>query len=173
MAAAAHKQNEQDVISWCDEIYTATFSEYFDTERKLYKRLKDSARPITDSELENILTTLPLQLFAASEALSQLKIRSEVVKLDIKDKLYQQEKVSPGSTVTARKEDAAYSVLADQLLQVAYTNIIDRVEKEISYSREVIMAAKKIWDSRRNTEQVAPTTLPDYKSTTATKAYIQ
>lgn len=168
-----HEENSADVVEWCNMIYDSCFAEFFDSERQLYDLLKNTARPISDAELENILTTLPLQLFSASEALSQLKIKSELVKFEIKDKLYNTEHSSTASSATGRKEEAAYSVIADQVLQAAYISVIDRVEKEISYSKELIMTAKKIWDARRNTEQASPINpvLPDYQ--VPTQSYIK
>ena len=68
----------------------------------------------------------------------------------------------------------------DKILILAYDNLITRVEKEMSYSRELIMSAKKIYDVRRNTEQSNPVSevsskqndLPDYYSSTSGKQYI-
>ena len=68
----------------------------------------------------------------------------------------------------------------DKILILAYDNLITRVEKEMSYSRELIMSAKKIYDARRNTEQSNPVSevnskqndLPDYYSSTSGKQYI-
>lgn len=151
-----YRANMDDVLLWCDSIYQSEFAEYFDSERTLYSKLKSKQKLITDGELEDILTTLPLQLFSVSEHLSNLRIKYEVVKLGIKEKVAFAEKSSSASTATARKEEANTSVIEDQLLSLAYATLIDRVEKEISFSRELIMSAKKIWDARRRTDTVNP-----------------
>lgn len=151
-----YNENMNDVTSFCDQIYLEEFAPYFDDERRLYKRLESTSTPITDAELEDILTNLPLRMFTVSEKVSQLRIKHEVVKIGTKEKARNIEANSSASTQTARKEEAAYSVLGDQLLAMAYSAVLERVEKEISYSRELIMSAKKIWDARRNTDGVNP-----------------
>ena len=154
--ASSYEANSEDVVSWCTNLYDTKFSSYFAKQRILYERLQSKDQPITDIELEEILTAIPLELFQASEAVSQLRIRHEVVKIGIKEKMRSVELASTASTATAKKEEASDSVLGDQLLLLAYGTILDRVEKEISFSRELIMSAKKIWDARRRTEDSMP-----------------
>lgn len=154
--ALSYETNSEDVISWCNTLYDEKFSGYFAKQRILYERLRSKDAPITDKELEEILTTIPLELFQASEAVSQLRIRHEVVKIGIKEKMRLVEAASTAPTATGKKEEAVDSVLGDQLLLLAYSTILDRVEKETSFSRELIMSAKKIWDARRRTEDSVP-----------------
>lgn len=167
------------VICWCNGIYESKFASYFKTQRELYRRLNSKKNPITDSELEQILTEMPLDLFSVSEILSQLKISQEVVKLKTTQKRADIVKSSIESTVTKREEEASLSILEDKLLKTAYSSVIERVEREVSFSRELIMGAKKIWDSRRQTEgsnpvgEVTPgSDLPDYNNSIANKTYI-
>lgn len=156
--------------SWADRLYEESFSTYFIDVKSLYKSLSDKRRPITDSELEEILTSLPLQLVSVSEALSQFKISKEVVTLTLKQKEAEHIKTSSASSVTQKKEEAAVAVLEYKLVQTVYASVITRVENEISFSRELIMSAKKIWDARKATDNINPTgpvvtdnsELPDY-----------
>lgn len=161
------------VIEWCDEIYDDRFSKFFQRERELFQRLQSKSRPITDEELEWILTMLPLELFSVAEVLNKFKISQEVVKLKTKQKKAHIIETSAERTATRRQEVAALAILEDELLHTAYSTVIDRVEREISFSRELIMSAKKIWDSRHR-ENINPISevsvpdpvhdLPDYKS---------
>lgn len=149
------------VASWCEEIYAEWFAPYFMVSRNLFDRLKSKERPITDEELSWILIQLPLQLFSASEALSKFRISQEVIKLKTKE------------LETALKGSKGANIIDNKILMLAYSGIISRVESEVSFSRELIMGAKKLWDSRRSTEKVnpisevegnAPVILPEYKS---------
>lgn len=168
---AEYTKDVSSTIDWCNELYQSKFASFFESQRYLYDRLKSKSKPITDEELEEILTYIPLQLFTVSEELSSFRTSYEVIKLKIKEKAAQVEKTCGLSTITARKEEAIAQTIEDNLLAVAYSNIINRVEHEVSFSRELIMGAKKIWDSRRQTDSTLPVgevnvdhpELPDYK----------
>lgn len=161
-----YAQDIDAVSRWSSEIYDNNFKEYFEIPHNLYKRLSCKTRPITDEELSQILIDCPLQLFTAAESLSQFKISQQVIKLKISEKRANHIKSSDETTVTKKQESADMAVLEDKLLNTVYSAIIDRVEREISYSRELIMGAKKIWDSRRRTEESNPvdevSQLPEY-----------
>lgn len=156
--------------SWASELYNKSFGDYLKDVKALYSLLEDTKRPISDIELENILTTLPLQLITVSEVLSQFKISKEVVVLRVKQKEAEHIKNSSASSLTQKKEEASVAVLEYKLVQTVYSSVINRVENEISFARELIMSAKKIWDSRRATDNINPTSnvvtdnteLPDY-----------
>lgn len=158
----------QATQDWATELYDKSFSPYFKDVKELYQKLEDTKRPITDAELEDILTTLPLQLITVSEILSQFKISKEVATLTLKQKEADYIKNSSASSLTQRKEEAATAVLEYKLVQTVYASVISRVENEINFSRELIMSAKKIWDARRSTDGINPTggavttELPDY-----------
>lgn len=158
----------EDTQKWAEDLYMKSFGNYLGDVRDLYLRLKDKARPISDDELEDILTTLPLKLIHIAEALSQFKISKEVVSITIKQKEAEFIESSEAKTITQKKEDAANAVLEYKLVQTVYATVISRVDTELDFTRELIMAAKKIWDSRKNTGNpvgmVVPeeSQLPDY-----------
>lgn len=168
------------VTAWCNEIYEAKFASYFNTQRELYNRLNSKQHPITDSELEQILTEMPLDLFSVSEILSQFRVSQEVVKIKTTQKKADIVDNCSEPTITKRQEVASLAILEDKLLQTAYSTVIERVEREMSFSRELIMGAKKIWDSRRQTEEANPvgevvpgSNLPEYNVTRSNqKSYI-
>lgn len=99
------QENEDDVIavtSWCDEMYDGIFAPYFKDVRELYKRLQSKSRPITDDELEEILTMLPLNLFSVSESLNKFRTELEVHKMKMKQK----KKEYVDSSIELLKHDA-------------------------------------------------------------------
>lgn len=159
------------VSDWCDEIYQQNFAIHFGESRELFNRLKSKTHPITDEELSWILINLPLNLFDVSEVLNKFKVSQEVVKLRNKQKESDLVKSSVENTATKRQEDAAIKMLENKLLVTAYSSVMSRVESEISFCRELIMGAKKIWDSRRRAESANPVSpvddshinLPDYQ----------
>lgn len=144
------------VNAWCSDLYDSTFSIHFVDARHLFERLKSRDAPITDDELNQILIDLPLNLFDVSEKLNSLRLNQEVVKLKNRQKEADLVKASTESTATKRQESASLQMISDKLLITAYSTVISRVEGEISFCRELIMGAKKIWDARRRTEQVNP-----------------
>lgn len=143
------------------EIYNKYFATYFKKEIALYARFRDADVPITDKELEWLITSLPLELFSVSNALAQFKQHNEIVKLKIKQR-------------KSRSKDEIDDGLDEEykLMSIIYASVITRVEQEISFSKELIMGAKKIWDARRSGERapigekLPEPDLPDYRVNT-------
>ena len=124
-----------------DDIYKKYFSRYFRKEAEMHNRFKDAEKPITDEELEWLITSLPLELFAVANALAQFKQHNEIVKLKIKQRKGKKELEDDGL-------DDEY-----KLMSIIYASVITRVEQEISFSKELIMGAKKVWDARKSGEK--------------------
>lgn len=154
--------------------YTDKFADNFREVRKLYERLKSNVAPITDEELAYVLTTLPLELFDVSEKLNSIKLRCEILKLDEKHKVADIKIQNPydpdaGLTKTEYQEYLSNRITSeteeDLVVLAIYKTLIDRVESERTYAKELIMGAKKIWDSRRSAERSSPiqsADLPEY-----------
>lgn len=165
------------VQKFCDELYDQNFKSNFEEIRELYTRLKSKVHPITDEELEYILTTFPLELFVVSENLNKLRLNCEVVKLKNKQtmetirKNAEVESDSLNMTKSAKTEYISNAVknhmVEYEVLYSAYSSVISRVENEQIFAKELIMGAKKIWDSRRSTDNSNPVSpvvpdLPEY-----------
>lgn len=160
-----------EVNEWAEGQYSEYFAPYFKGQQSLYDRLKSSEDPITDEELEWILTDLPLELFCVTEQLSKLKTSQEVIKLAIKQKerdyIVSHDHIDKSES--KKKEEAAALVAEDKLLVTVYDSIAERVSRQMTFSKELIMSAKKIWDARKadgtlmpevnNTQEVE---LPEY-----------
>lgn len=165
-----------------DEMYAEIFSELFSRVTELYQRFRSEIRPITDDELETILTEIPLRLFTVSERLADIRMRMSVTKLENKHKrtaLIKSYIISPeydGYSQSAVREfvsnRADDEMRDDEIAVMVYSSLIDRIEGEISFSRELIMGAKKLWDARRSnaTNPVAPVVpeLPEYAPSAGT-----
>lgn len=166
------------IQEFCDDMYSQFFEENFAEIRELYKRMKSKVHPITDAELEYILTTFPMELFTVAEKLNKLRLNCEVVKLKNKQTL---EWVRKNATEVAKNlgynksqtseyvsHEISGHMVEYEVLYAAYSAIITRVENEQTFSKELIMGAKKIWDARRSSElsnpvgMVVPEDLPEY-----------
>lgn len=145
-----------DARSWISSKYDELFAEYFNEVRSLSARMKSKTQPISDQELESVLTNLPLDLFEVASKLSDIKLNYEVIKLHNKKEHTEALKKSTASTATQRNAEADVATIGNRALELVYETLIERVEKEVSYTRELIMAAKKIWDGRRKAEQSVP-----------------
>lgn len=171
-----------DVNKWADSEYNKYFFEHFKDVNRLHDKLKSNNDPITDEELEWILTWLPLELMSVSEKLSQLKNTQEVIKLGIKQEENKtiSNLIDEGLSATKAKEVAASETSSDKLLVSIYDSIYDRVLKQSTFAKELIMSSKKIWDARRNSEQSMPSipsedvqALPDYNPGQKPSTYIK
>lgn len=158
------QEDIDSVKGWCNEKYQTIFASHFQRQKDLYTRLESKTRPITDAELEDILTSLPLEMFTAAEKLSQVKIAQEVIRLRNKQDLAEKKKLSKETTLTAKTEEAQLQMIEQVLLDTVYTAVVDRVDKEMSFTRELIMGAKKVWDRRRQTEGANPIGTPDIQA---------
>ena len=146
----AMSEDITDAHDWVSSKYTELFAEYFAEVRGLSARMKSKTQPISDQELESVLTNLPL------DKLSDIKLNYEVIKLHNKKEHTEAVKQSKASTVSQRNAEADVATIGNRALELVYETLIERVEKEVSYTRELIMAAKKIWDGRRKAEQSVP-----------------
>lgn len=150
-----------DVRSWCQGQYDNIFAKYFEELFDLSKSVYVNSNKLTDGELEWILTSVPLQLISVSEELSQYKLNIECLKLRIKQMESEYVKDSDLKTVSARRDEASLKVLDYRVLLSAYSSVASRVDSEINFSRELIMSAKKIWDSRRKVYEANPVSESD------------
>lgn len=139
-----------EVNAWADNEYNKYFAKYFQGQVDLYNKLKDTKTQIPDTDLEWILSDLPMELFAVTEQLSKLKTAQEVIKLHIKEVESEYIKTSTVESSETKKREAAAALTAeDKLLVSVYDSIIERVTRQMTFSKELIMSAKKIWDARR------------------------
>ena len=141
---AVESENRDDissVTSWCTEMYDCKFSNYFKQSHDLYSRLTSKEKPVTDKELEDIFTLVPLNMIQVSEELNNLRLSLEITKSKMKRKKREFAKASAEKSQTKRDEEAADLIIEDE---------IQRVESEMSYSRELLQTCKRIWDARRS-----------------------
>lgn len=152
------KEDFESADALVDQIYNRYFELYFREMNGNFLRFRDADTPITDKELEWLITSLPLKLFSVSNALAQFKQHNEIVKLKIKERKNKDKDAEDDGL------DAEY-----KLMTIIYASVITRVEQEISFSKELIMGAKKVWDARRTGEkspispQIGQPDIPDYE----------
>lgn len=184
-----YDEDAQAIHSFCEELYDNMFGESFKRVRDMYQRMQSEVRPISDEELEYILVMFPMELVAVAESLNKLRLDHEVVKLKNRDKLEElrdklKSEVSSIELTKTEKQDYINHKLSQKMVEYeillsAYASVITRVENEQSFSRELIMGAKKIWDSRRGAESANPVSpvnieeeLPEYSRNTP-QSYIK
>lgn len=155
----AAKFAEEDVLAvqtWVSTEYSKHFAEYFADIHHLSSVMASNVTPITDDELESILVDLPLKLFSAAEQINRVTLNLEVMKLKNKKAVTEKIQKSKESTASMRKDVAESEIFEDRILEMAYSCLLDRVQREVAYARELIMGAKKVWDSRKRSEAVNP-----------------
>ena len=177
----SHMNEITSATQWTDAQYRQYFGKYFNHLTDLREKLQDKDVPITDQELEWILTTLPLNLISASEQLANLKTMQEAIKYNIKknehDLVVTTMEIEECSETKA-KEKVAVKLADDRFLVAAYDSLYERVSRQITFSKELIMSCKKIWDARRNSEQntmpsVSEADLPEYQEPNKPSTYIK
>lgn len=151
-------------IHWCYLRYMKDFSETFAHVRELYQNMEDSTK-LTDSDIEWVITQLPLELFSVSENLNNLKLGCEIIKLKNKDlklnftkDIFKQFEDNTGSVLSKEEVNAAVAqqMIEYEIILKVHTSTVLMVENQISFCREFIRGCKKIWDGRRQTEAINP-----------------
>ena len=175
------------VKDYVNKLYEESFAPHFSEIHALYKKLKSKVNPISDSELEYILIMLPLELFTVAEKLNDLRLQCEVIKLKNKESAenFRNAAIEEALSLEMNKTTASEFVnraVAKQMIEYevllsTYESLITRVTNEQSFAKELIMGAKKVWDSRKSAENSNPVKpiagdLPDYNAAT-TKTYIK
>ena len=162
-----YQEEINGVTEWIQHEYDTRFASYFKDVRNMFKRLQSETKPITDDELNWIMINLPMVLFDVSEKVSELQVALEIVRLRCKEQETELIQASKAKTITQKKAEAALQLAEPNAIQAVYQAVIDRVTREITFSKELIMGAKKVWDRRKNTEQSMPVSvgqIPTYKT---------
>lgn len=159
-----YKKDIDGVVSYANELFKSKFGNVFDVIERLRSELKEH-KQISDSDLQYILVDFPIELIHVSEELNNFRLSVEVAKMKHKDIVNQVTSKyinwygeNPRSAPCSAKDfiNNDSSVIESLIYQTILNNMITRIENCMSYSRELIMGAKKIWDSRRASENVMP-----------------
>ena len=182
-----YKDDIDAMDSWCADIYNKDFAPVFNKVRSVYEKFQFASTVISDEDLEWIIVSLPMELLYISESLNSLRLKHEVLKLKnkkIQSELEQRiwmESQDVGQPITKKelKESVEFQMVEHKIMMAAFLSVITRVENEITFSKELIMGAKKVWDSRRHGENSNPIgevdvneELPEYTSEFDGKYYI-
>lgn len=158
-----YKEDVESISHYYDDLYDSYFGSYFDEIQDIYGSVNSKLKPISDSELEWILCDLPIKLYDISEALNNLRLQFEIIKLKRNEyklsfsEYYVSDFSSDKKPKKAEIDSATEKYMVEHdLVMAVYKSLILRVENELSFSRELIMGAKKIWDSRRVSEKSNP-----------------
>ena len=136
---------------WLSETYKRIFGTYFEQSDKLYDAIHTgNVSNFSDEDLSNILSVIPLDLLVAAEALSSVKVRTAFFKQQLKE----------------YKHDSrdATDISELELLIHCYTALEELVSTKMSFSRELIMTAKKLWDARQEGANAMPVAERDYSN---------
>lgn len=175
----SHEGDFDEINNYVKELYRKQFKSQFDYIHTLADMMYDDYKPLSDEVLEQILTDVPLKLFDISECLSDVQARLQLLKLKIKNKKVEIKQSHKGSNMTQTEisDIVTQSTLEDEILVVVYNQLISLVDSEVSYTKELIMGAKKIWDRRRQADSSMPVgiptqDMPSYDPSKSGKSYI-
>lgn len=161
---ARYQEDIDAVIKYQNEVYDKMFSKEFSEVKSLSDMIKKCGyKSPSDEVLETILMDVPLKLFDVAEKLNQLELTLQVLKLKLKEKKIDL-KHDPSVrelSATQLTEFISVNTIEDELMISIYSKLIERVNSQISYSKELIMSAKKLWDRRKDAESAMPVTPVD------------
>lgn len=121
------------------KLYDDIFAKYFADVLKLYDKVKQDSKPISDTDLEYILTFVPLDMCVINESIAPIELKRDLAKHALKY-----------GNLSDDDKWANHTIIS------IYDNILNRVQHQMSFCREFIMTAKKIWDRRKGSEEASP-----------------
>ena len=154
-----YQQDIDAVIQYQNEVYDTMFSKEFSEVKRLSDMIKKSGyKSPSDEILEIILMDVPLKMFDVAEKLNQLELTLQVLKLKLKEKKIElkHDEIARNMNSTMLSEFVSENTIEDELMISIYSKLIERVNSQISYSKELIMSAKKLWDRRKEAESAMP-----------------
>lgn len=114
---------------------------------KVKEGLDDTAYPLTDPELEQIVMKLPTHLYFVGEAVESLGIREDIAK-SVKMELYNEVHMNTQGTV-ADKEAAALSETTEEaLVNVCYQRAYKKIKLRMEAAYEMLNSIKKVLSRR-------------------------
>lgn len=165
--ASVESQYQQDIDAvrrYQNDVYNEMFSAEFSEVKNLSDMIKKSGyRSPSDEVLEIILMDVPLKLFDVAEKLNELELTLQVIKLKLKQKKIDLKHGPEAENMNSSEisEFISVNTIEDELMISIYSKLIERVNSQISYSKELIMSAKKLWDRRKDAEFAMPVTPVD------------
>lgn len=185
-----YKDEYLAMSEWSSELYSKFFQPYFGLLRTLQANTEVSDTSIyysklSDDDLERILIDLPIELFQSSERINSLRLELEMIRMKVKqirnetfDKIQHDiaadcdmsgTRITKSELVHNAQSKTDDAMLEHDLLIRVYESVIARAESERGACKELIMGAKKLWDSRRSAEKSMPVSemassdsLPEY-----------
>ena len=161
------------ISDWVESQYNQYFAKDFEIVRNLQAAFNSETKQISDTDLERIMTELPIRMAEASEHLNSYKLKANALKLKTSVTRNELMDTAEGGTKAEKTEAVNAALLNYDLLACAYDGIISRVDRELVYAKELIMGAKKVWTARtRATEDTAQSeppldsegNLPEYRA---------
>ena len=176
-----YKEDCDGLLDWCEQIYQDNFRDMFTKIDEFYEKLHsgeltDDLQKISENDLGYILVDLPMELYKASEPLNKLraereyfKLKSKTIEVDVTDEILERNKdriVDDEYIESMIKSSLLYATAENKLMIAAHDCVIKRVENQISFCKELIMGCKKVWDSRKKSEDINPVgevDIPEYE----------
>lgn len=107
----------------------------------------DTSEPITDQELDDIIMTLPTQMYFASESQEKLGIRHDVSSTN-RQLLYNKLFSEADGTVGVRKAKAESELVNEDIALIVYERAYNQIKAKLAYALELLQSAKKVLGRR-------------------------
>ena len=109
--------------------------------------LRESSGVVTDSELDDIIMTIPSQVYFVSETQEKIGLKGDVA--DIKRKqIFNDYFLKVEGTVQQKKSAAENYVINDDLIGIVYSRAYNEVKQKVSIALEILQSAKKVLSRR-------------------------
>lgn len=137
-------QSINDIANLILADYTLDLNEYIDS---IYQKWIINKEVPSDSELDDIISMIPLYLYRAVSVKESLATKEDLAKV-IKDKAYNEALLKGTGTVAERQANADNSITSDKLAYLAYNTAYKIIQSKFDMALELLNSAKKVQNSR-------------------------
>ena len=103
--------------------------------------------PITDQELDDIIMTLPTQMYFASEIQEKLGIRHDVSSTN-RQLMYNKLFSGAEGAIGVRKAYAETELVNEDIALIVYERAYNQIKSKLAYALELLQSAKKVLGRR-------------------------
>ena len=113
----------------------------------VFDLLNRDDRAIADSELDDIVLTIPSLIYFAGETQERLGIRHDVSETNRKS-MYNELYLKATGTAQCRKSDAELKTSEYEVVSIIYDRAYNLIKGKISYAIELLQSAKRVLSRR-------------------------
>ncbi len=143
----ANSSEIEKTVSDITSVYSDELDEYVRWVRQLLRE-SDSAGPITDTELDDIVMNLSTIIYFTSTGCEQLGIREDISRSAYKEAYNTARSMLSAGTVADKNAEAEIQTLQERIVEIIFSRSYKILKAKVENAQELLASAKKIISRR-------------------------